>query len=308
MSASILNQERYSWTGEADQEGHRTYKLGIKVVTTSKHDGPYNVMHCPGLPLTGTSWNFGLDSDPWAFCYPTMSAKLLASDDHGGGYYWAVEKTFSTKPLSRCQDESIEDPLLEPQKVGGSFANYTKEATVDRNGLAIRTSSDELVRGPQVEFDDHRPIVWVEQNVATLGLETFSDMMNKVNDDLLWGMAARKVKLSTASWERKLYGVCNYYYTRRFEFQLNSETFDRNDVIDEGTRAKGYWNPTTRVWVNAGDVFNQYRDQNGSLCRVLLDGAGSRLADGAAPVNIPRCPIEYYKERNFLLLGIPLAF
>jgi hypothetical protein len=50
--------------------------------------------------------------------------------------------------------------------------------------------------------------------------------------------------------------------------------------------------------------FIRYKDRNGENARVLLDGAGIPIEDGATPVYRD---VEYYPESNFLLLGIPLT-
>ena len=129
-----------------------------------------------------------------------------------------------------------------------------------------------------------------------LPLETFTDMINTVNDATLWGLPKRTVKLSNVSWSRVLYGTCAFYFTVTYDFDIDFETFDRT-IIDEGTR----------VLTKGGDKDNKndfevYKDVNGENTRVFLDGAGSALGDGADPVEIE---IEYYKESNFLTLGIP---
>lgn len=294
------------WAGKRDKEGHRTFTVQHQVETDTRYDGPHTVMFTPGLPAIGSLWNFGNDNDSWAFCYPLMDVNLR--DRKENVRLWDVDQTFSTKPLTRCQDESIEDPLLEPPKIGGGFANYTKEATTDINGVPILSSSWETVRGKAVEVDADRSTVWVEQNVATLGQATFATMINTVNDDVLWGFAARKVKLSMVTWERKLYGVCDFYYTRRFEFQTDDNTFDLDDILDEGTKAYGYWDGDD--WIIAGNpadpsAARKYLDKNDNPARVLLDGFGQPNIVGAVQAKIPRSPIKYYTESDFLALGIP---
>jgi len=235
----------------------------------------------------------------WAFCKPTLVVSVHQEREGDPTKLWKVENTYSTKPSKRCQDESIEDPLLEPQKVSGGFVKYTEEATEDRNGVAIKSSSHEMFRGAQVEFDANRPTVRIEQNTARLGLATFTEMIDTVNDRTLWGLAARKIKLSNITWSRNLYGQCNFYFTRNFEFDINFNTFDRK-LIDEGTKVL---NPDL-VGADKDNPkhFIRYKDANDENTRVILDGNGNALTDGANPVEIT---IEKYEESNFLLLGIP---
>lgn len=316
---------------DRDEEGHREYAIIHLVETDDTSDGPEVVMNCGGLPTIGSYWNFGNDSDPWAFCWPNMKVTIHKEREGDPAKWWRVEQKFSTRPLKRCQDESIEDPLLEPQKISGTWTKYTELAKYDKDGDLIRYSDLEPITTPENEWDVGRPAVRIEQNVASLGLATFAGMIDHVNDSALWGLAARCVKLSNVSWERLLYGVCSYYYKRIFDFDVNINTFDRT-VADEGTKVlNGHWEDRASSdkfgkWVldNIGGAapdadnpshFIRYKDWRGENSRVLLDGHGlpavhyhqvgtgtyvEGTAEGAAPITIRK-----YKEANLLLLGIP---
>lgn len=245
---------RRTWGGKKDDDGHREFNIEHHVYTDDPQDGPAIAMNCPGLPLPGAIWNFGNDIYIWAFCYPSMECNIFQEEEGSPNKDWLIKQKFSTKPLRRCQDTEIEDPLLEPQGISGGFIKYTKEATRDRFGRLIRSSSHEVIRGPGVEFERNRPTVVIEQNVLFLGLEDFSQQIDHVNDSLLWGCPPRCVKLSDISWKRKLYGVCNYYYTRVFTFDVDFETFDR-DVPDEGTKVlNGHWR-FSRIGTETGGFF-----------------------------------------------------
>lgn len=245
MSASVSGT-MLVWGGKRDSDGYREFTVSHRVKTTNLLDGPYTVMHAFGLPAIGSTWHFGNDLDVWAFCYPDMEVKRHSTIAEGEkGYWWQVDQKFSTKPLSRCQDNQVEDPILEPQKVSGNFGKFTIEAVYDRNGHLLKSSSHEQIRGRQVEFDNNKPSVTIEQNVANLGLNTFSQMIDTVNDAPMWGLPARCIKLSNAPWARKYYGKCNIYYTRTFEFDIDYRTFDRIGV-DEGSRClHGHWGAGT---------------------------------------------------------------
>lgn len=190
--------------------------------------------------------------------------------------------------------------------MSGSFVKYTEEIVKDKDGNVIKSSSHELFKGPQIEFDHNRPTIRVEKNVGTLGLATFAEMVDTVNDRKMWGLAARKIKLDNVSWERLLYGTCGFYFKRIFDFSVDFNTFDRA-ILDEGTKALGDWNPSTKVWVVEGDPdnpqdFNTYKDKKGENSRVLLDGSGKPLGADADPSEIN---VQYYPESNFFTLGIP---
>ncbi len=320
MSAEITGS-RLAWGGDRDAEGHRTFFLETRVITTSTEDGPAIVMTTPGLPFIGAPWLFGNDIDAWAFCLPTMSVRIWKEKRGDPNKHWLVKQTFTTKPQNRCQDASIEDPLLEPDKLSGSFVRTTIEATQDKDGDTIESSSFEPIKGPAVEFDRHIPTVVVSQNVAVLGLETFSTFVDTVNDRPLWGMAARTIKMSGPTWERKYWGGCNIYYTRVFEFQVDSNTFDRDDILDKGLKAlPGTWSGTGKagdpfIWTPGGGEVKKenmvrFLDPADNPIETLLDGVGNpQLGADAEHIKIPmitdKGAVKHYPEKNFLLLGIP---
>ncbi len=332
MSASVFNTKQRVWSGSRNSEGHREFKV-THIVKAAILDGPKVVMEAAGLPLTGSIWNYDNDLDSWAFCLPTIKVSIHEEREGDANRYWLVENTFSTKPTDRCQDESIEDPLLEPMRISGNFVKYTQEITKQRanhsdpalRSQPIKSSSHEMIRGPQVEFDFNRAVVQIGQNVASLGLEEFAEMIDTLNDATLWGLSARKIKLSNVTWQRKVNGVCDFYYTRDFDFDIDFKTFDR-DVRDEGTKAlNGHWpegDCAEDGWVLenvCGEIpdkdnpahFSRYKDRHGENARVILDGEGqpatSFEADGTGDGVAAEIEVEHYEESNFLLLGIPTS-
>ena len=311
-----------------DEEGYRTYKIKHRIKTTDPLDGPQIALTATGLPAIGSFWNFDNDVDAWCFCLPTIVLKAQEQKKNELVNYWTAEQTFTNKPFDRCQTTTIDDPLLEPQKVSGSFVKFQEEAVVDRDGYLILSSSHEQYRGSQVEFDSNKPTVRVEQNVATLDLDVFSQNIDDVNDAILWGLGPRRVKLSNVSWERKYHGVCNIYYTRIFDFDIDYNTFDKY-LLDEGKKVlNGHWATEKEIaagetgWVlddidgappdpNDPTHFNHYKDRNGENTRVVLDGMGlpayTTIVSGTATTSngAAQIKVEKYNESNLLLLGIP---
>ncbi len=317
MTAAVYGGPR-TWSLDRDREsGNRTYGITHLVkVTDPWNDGPNTVLNAVGLPTIGSVWNFGTDLDLFAYCTPRASVRIHDEQEGDAPEFYRVDQEFTSEPLEKCQDDQVEDPLLEPQKVSGSFVKTTQEAVFDRFGDVVRSSSHELFRGAQVEVDSHRPTVTIEQNVGTLGLSTFSAMINKLNDSTMWGLPARTIKLSDITWTRKVYGSCNYYYTRIFTFDIDFNTFDRN-ILDEGTKAlEGHWDKTTGEWTldNINGLppdptnpthFDRVKDRRGENMRVMLDGAGKPLTDSDNP---KFRETEFYDEDNLLSLGIPTSF
>jgi hypothetical protein len=272
-----------------------------------------------GIPPPGSYWNFDADEDLWAFAYPSLTVIPKTSKKGDPTQIWYVDQKYSTKPLQSEQDE-IENPLLTPQKVSGSFVKYSKEAVKDRFNADIVSSSHEPFTGPLVTFDESRPTVQVIQNVADQELALISNQINTVNDATLWGLAPRKVKLSEVSWTKQFHVSGDVYYTRTFGFDINFDTFDTT-FPDRGTKVvNGEWNPITRLCdkdpeadhTNPSD-FDVYQDKRGNTPdTVLLNGFGepvnTDLAPGTGTDNsLVYLTIEYYPESNFLLLGIPTS-
>ena len=336
-----------------DDDGHREYHILHQVRTTTPlqgnplvGDGPQTIGAASGLPQVGDFWNFGNDSDIWAICTPRRIIKPLDPKKGDPDQFYSVENVYTTRPLERCQTDPIGDPLLEPQKVRGSSVRYTIEAAKDRFGVPILSSSHEPFRGPQVEFDGGRDQVIIEQNVADLELGLITSLRNKLNDDTLWGLGPRNIKLSDVSWEELWYGVCTFYYRRIFVFDVRNSTedhFDR-DITDEGTKVlKGRWVSEAdcvgtgalggSIWIDVNvcgappdntnpQHFIRYKDVNGENARVILDGKGRPAAsiiafgtgddDTAGTGTDTTDPagenhVEYYDEGDLLQLGIPTS-
>lgn len=287
--------DRVRWAAERDKDSHRDYEITWLVEASSPDDGPQTVSNATAMPLVGSQWTFGNDNDLWAYCLPTMKIRRFAVENEPD-VWWLVDQIFSTRPLARCQDEVIENPLDEPPQLSGSFVKYTKEAIKDRNGNPFKNSSHERLKGKILERDYNRPTVKIAMNMLTQQLATYSPMIDTVNDAPLWGLSERMIKLSNAQWTRKLYGTCTFYYTVEYEFDIDFDTFDRKT-----------WDEGSKILVPGGDPtnpahFQVFKDIYGENTRIFLDGAGNPLAAGDPPVELT---LEFYDEANFLLLGIP---
>lgn len=333
MTARLMDGPN-KWSGSRDQQGYRTYKVTYRVATDDPRDGPAIVMQTPGLPAPGSTWSIDNDVDDWAFCKLEMTVTPDKTDEPN--CWWTVELTFTTSPDGKlCKVVQIDDPLMEPQKVSGHFIRAQEEATEDRFGNRILTSSHEMIRGKQVEFDASRPQVTIEQNVADLQYEMASSMVDTLNDDILWSFPARCVKLSEFHWDKKFYGQCSSYYTRKFTFDVNikyntalgiyESGWDRS-VLDEGSKVlHGRWDKTTGRWVliNINGLppdpanpkhFDRFKDRNNENTRVILDGHGlpADVDIGTGTGSLRRSAgsvrVEKYEESNMLLLNIPTSF
>lgn len=292
------------WEMTRDENGFRHYKIWHRVAASKGQgiaDGPYNVLNTPGLPLPGSLWAFDGDFDPYARCrWDAQVSKDPNVGENDPCELYVVEQDFSTRPLQFCNEFNIENPLLEPQRISGSFVEFLREATHDRHGRPIVNSAWEMLRGAQNEWEESKPIVRVEQNVPLLQLGLINAMNNTVNAYPLWGMPARTIKLTVLPWERKFYGACFAYFTRAFEFRISFERDKRGrligwdrELLDEGSKALGgpdsHWSPDTGEWVPSAipgysgspnpnplnpSHFIRVFDRAGNPMRVILDGNG----------------------------------
>jgi len=313
MTATLISGQR-KWSLTRSEEGHRNYTITHLVETSTSSDGPAIVILTPGLPAIGSFWSFDNDVDLWAFCTPQRKVTIHQAKEGDPVTIYAVESNFTTRPFNRCNTTTIEDPILEPQKISGSFVKYTKEAIRDNTGARLKNSSHEQIRGPQAEIDANRPSVHIEQNVLDLELDVFSPLVDNVNNNSMWGLSARKIKLSNVSWERRHYGSCFVYYTRAFDFDIDFNTYDRN-IFDEGTKVlEGKWTDADPpVWdtslgqISSPDINNpthfvRYTDPNGNNIRGMLNGSAVPLTVAASPFITT---YKIYPETNFFVLNIP---
>lgn len=334
MSASVLGKA--DWGLTRDKDGYRDYHIIYLIETTSTQDGPQTVLFTPGIPSVGSVWAFGNDLDDWVWAVPdTRIYTVKRGGPNDPTNYWILEQTFTNRPQWRCQDTNIENPLLEPPRLSGSYVKYVEEKRKGMDGKYFRSSSHELITGADVEFDSNRPTVTIEITSLTLPLGTITSMVDTVNDANLWGLSPRKIKLSNVSWRRLLWGVCTFYYVVTLEFDVNFQTFDRV-VADMGTRElrrdilktinpntgnpytpldtvtkwttpdnKTITFPTGTRLMDIPQAFDLIRDKSGfPLGWHHLNGRGQIwYPDSGDPPG--EITLKYYPESNFLLLGIP---
>jgi hypothetical protein len=294
-------------TGGRDAEGYRTYQLTTRVKSTDIKDGPTTVMRTPGLYRPGATWFLGNDLDIWAWCRPDMTIKPASEYAEGRSVtQWDVVQTFSSRPVlpefQRCNNTEISDPLLEPQKISGSFVSYNVLGQQDRFGQPIESSSHEPFPGQENEWENNRLTVEISQNVPQLQLDLLSYVQNNpLNNDFMWGVIPRGVKFTCTGFERLYYGSCYVYYNRKFRFDVNVvldpmtgnlvSGWDR-DLTDWGTKFLwGHWDtdvtsPTHGTWINDNiggsppdptnpTHFKKAVDMDGQALSGPLDGHGN---------------------------------
>lgn len=286
MATEIVGGQT-KWAGGRDEEGHRTYQLYIQTVG-SLLDGPASHMLTPGVPVPGSVWAYDNDYDPYAWC--SGAVELTPREDRGNIFY-DHKYTFTTRPRGsqpgtgrkddrgqkqKCADLTIEDPLSEPTKTSGGFVRNSEEATRDSAGQRLRMTNFEPMTGPQAEFDRSRMQVTAEYNDISLDLEDIAEMIDTVNDGEMWGLPARCWKLCEFHWERKLYGTCGFYYTKRFVFESNA------DVATETIALTILGADRTAIFIFAGETYSRWDHHVPDVCSTTLHGKWDKsgLANG----------------------------
>ena len=286
-------------TASYENDGHRNYELVFRVISSTKNDLGAQASVTAGLPVVGASYSIGNDSDTWAYCLPGWKCRREFKDP-GKPNHWLVTVPYSTKPLSRCQTTSIENPLLEPPKISGSFVKYTKQLHEDRNGDPYRSSTGEPLVGKETEVDDDRLQVVISQNQSAHNLSTVDSLMNKLNNATLWGLSSEKVKLSGCRFEQRWYAVCTEYWNFTYEFDIRDSW--TQELADKGRMKLSTGGTATNPdhWEVAKDRFGE------NLPVMRLDTNGQPIVtDTQTPATISREP---YSTGNLLLLGIPSSF
>lgn len=325
MAAQVLGH--IDWDLDQDKDGHRDYSVTWLVAASTPSDGPQQVRQAFGLPAIGDPWLIGFDDDPWAFCWP--DAKCTPLNTKEPNYFWTVKQKFSTRPLRRCQDTPIEDPLLEPYKISGSYVKYRREAQRDKNGLPIKYTSHERIRGAEVEYEEPFPTVVISFNSASSQLPFFGPVMGHLNSEDMWGLGARRILLNEVEWERKVYGRCNYYWWTQYTFEVDDsedgDLFDRRianvgSMCLKGTSPGSPFKATpytavstdpydpdaTRLAYENPKNFEAYVDLQGHRQRVYLNRYGIPLVPGDEDYHY--IEVKKHKESDLLVLGVPSSF
>jgi hypothetical protein len=298
-----------------DEEGHRYYEIDFHVRTDDYYDTAAYLLDDWPLYAAGQPFDLTPDLpdyegiDSWAFCTPELN--IAAHPDAGDKARhkdWVVTQYWSTKQTWRCQTFPIENPLLEPVDITGDFVHENRTTKVDRFGKILKYPNFEPILGPATEYKYSYPTVNITFNSATLPLSTYVQLINKVNDEPLWGLPERCVRFTDAKWQRKIYGTCFYYYTTTYTFEFDINGFDK-EVPIEGTLA--YSGSGSLSNPKSFTTAKGITDENKT---VPLDYLGRELIptgtfDGNGdpeylyPQGILKPEIHY--EGNLLLLGIP---
>lgn len=225
-------------SASANRDGERKYEITYLVEMTSATDGP--LLAVGGLIVdlgvtVGTS-TLSINGDVDSYAYLTHGYKTERhATGSEKGYYWKVTlfyETVTREGQDRDPTNPVENPLNDPVKISGTFSKGTVKVCKDASNATIKNTSHDPI---YVDKDESRPTVRIEKNVTTLPLSSITNLINNVNSVSMWGLSARKIKFSSASWTRKYWGT-TVYYTLVYEFEINTNTFDRTDIPDRNNK------------------------------------------------------------------------
>ncbi len=224
--------------------------------------------------------------DPWSYVI-RKTAKTK------GGYNWEVV----------CEYSGVEEPLTMPYRLSYSYSTVTELIDRDLDGQPIMNSANETPDPPLTE--EYVDLVMrFEIDWETINSEMMADYGNAVNSDTWRGYAPGTCLIKNIDANAaRVAGLT--YYAVSIEIHVRPDGWERR-YLDEGYRT---------IVKDAGgnpelddDGYIKYQtitDENGQplTAPAMLDGHGSRLAEGADPVFLER---KTKKERPFSVLNLGL--
>lgn len=224
---AVLEVNRIKSEGDIDAEFHRDYTSEYEVITNDKNDGPRTARRAsdPSTGLTIPGWGefylWGNDFDEWAFCR-SVSARFR--EVQKTRRLWTVIATHTTRPVFRAASPEFENPTAELPIVYGSFIQFQRPATQDKDGKPIvNTVSEPFVPAPM--RDDSRMSIVIEVSTLTISLSQWAQFRDAVNSVPIWNLPARTVKVQQWSWRIAYWGTSNWYIQHRFEAHINTDVY-----------------------------------------------------------------------------------
>jgi hypothetical protein len=182
-----------------------------------------------------------------------------------------------------------------PAVWSGSFTQFQADVFKDKDGQPIENYVGDNYLDPPITKDDSRPTLVVEKNFASAQLDTWATYRDKVNSGTWWGLAARTIKIQQVSW-RQLYYKNVPYISTRFEFHINTDTWDV-EVLNAGLRevASGA-SEWTRIKDNLGrEVTTPYP----------LHVTGRKMTKAEIDAGPDYTTWKIYDELDFSTIGLP---
>lgn len=291
--------------GGVDAEGNQTYENVYEVDTDDKNDGSDTARLSPaafalGLPAYNDEWRWFNDYNPYAIC---KTREAVLRDENETRKLWVVTCGYTSKDQKRDSSGGggTGEPVYEPWKISGSYANGTKATNRDKDDKLVTNSADE----PKLTEVPHGyDTLILEGNSDVIDLAQRALAQNRCNSTSIWGLPQRSVLLSQWAYDIA-YKATTPYVHHRFEFWIKPDGELWNlELADTGTRYivdAAETDPNTRY-----KSFTARDEKLQEEC--WLDGAGSPLDMVASPNGffITRKLIKEFNFTNITYLPDPL--
>lgn len=273
-----------------NEEAERDYVVTYQI-STDATDGPLTAGN--GAPSRFTVFSFGGDTDSGALLKRKKVKYLRARDSYSE---WTVRCEYDSRADTVDNSQEFDDPLLKPTKWSGSFVQFTRDFLRDKDDDTIKNAAGDPFVEPPITGDDSRMSIVAVKNFSGLSLTVWASFRDAVNDNTWWGLAARKIKVQSITWDQ-LFHDGTPFYAVRFEFHINDATWD-DEILEAGfyERVDGkrqrifdkLGRDINRAWpLTAGGV---------ALTEAQIDNGEEVYAT-----------VQKYTEKNFALLGLPAA-
>ena len=290
MAIYQINEVKAQQQGDWSATAQRNYTRILQCLSNDPLDDSAAVLEAvcaylgitPGIPII-VIYQCGNSIDPYAYL---QKISVLQETSHKGEYRnWTARLEYNSNPI-----QTIDNPLLRPTIISGSFQIYQKPIEKDINGKPILNKANGKLEG--IEIDDARPHVTMVRNEVSYDWSAFAaNLVNFVNSTFWYGCQAGQAKCSGVSGQGPNFenGIMFYPVTYEFQFRL------------EG------WQPSFQ---NKGR-----KDVNGTPCTdkngnemdepAFLDNNGKQLAWPVDSTKVTYVnPITYFST-DFNTYGLP---
>lgn len=274
MSVTRVNAIAVTATNTEDL--HREYHVTYRVICDSTADGPVTVLNAGNLPRYGEQFSYNSDTDAFATCRFVGNCRMEKFEE-GSQRSWLVDASYSTRGSNRDPSDQPGKPLDWAWKVSGNYGTGQKYSQKDKTGRALVNSAQEPFEDVP-PIDDQLLLLTLEKNLPTISLTQWADSRGKVNDDTLWGLAARRVKLVQWSWQPQWTGAGAAYVACKWDVAINLDGY-YYEPLDQGFRELVGFDNANKAIYEPIKVMGELPSKP-----VLLNGAGERLNAAFDPV------------------------
>ena len=294
---------RSGWSAVQKWGGNIDFTCHYQVQSDDPDDGPQVIAAATGIPLLGSTYVFGNDSDPFAF------AKSIHPNRRGTSLLWDVTVVFGPQeneedegqPVGRNENgDPVDDPLEEAPSITvrplfmtkavekAWYRGVVEGGALDRRALGLGRPVDSIGAvvnsvmvpfDPPLESDYFRTSINISVNFQDFNQDQFKTFVNTVN--------AAQITVN------------------RVGFQLTLAPFTGKITNINGTRrsrnGKIFWQGDLELQVD--DVFTWRvdvldRGYVGRACDGDPNGEGGNWDDYTDPPKDGRAQVQVIRDRN----------